>query len=382
MVVHEAPDARVADPAETAEKPAQVGGIKSERWAVSYRNGGRHQIGMPGRIASESTPEILDVLAARPDGTALGYAWLQYLIWSGHAPGRWRKGTESGPPARLLTVLQLLAAWLPRHREPEQWVEEEQEPWRNDRIYSVLIVLLSREPMEPRRVANFFESVLKQDLATSGNLGRFASDSTLHERYIIGSSIAAIPDATGWFGRLWADLFNLRDRARRYRHGYHSRVPANVGQIMVIWGLCGLGFVGVASEGARTLWVQLELAVREGILTEGVRLHSDAWRAALCWLGAYWPSIFSDDPPTGDPGSLDDFVSFWAAPHSEFAVLINELHTRGVTIAQIGRSLPNGQLLRHGAEELGRMRDVDPGSRIATAIRTIADEIDALHRAK
>jgi hypothetical protein len=39
----------------TAEKPAQVGGIKSERWAVSYRNGGRHQIGMPGRIASEST---------------------------------------------------------------------------------------------------------------------------------------------------------------------------------------------------------------------------------------------------------------------------------------------------------------------------------------
>ena len=39
----------------TAEKPAQVGGIKSERWAVSYRNGGRHQIGMPGRNASEFT---------------------------------------------------------------------------------------------------------------------------------------------------------------------------------------------------------------------------------------------------------------------------------------------------------------------------------------
>jgi hypothetical protein len=30
----------------TAEKPAQVGGIKSERWAVSNRNGGRHQIGI------------------------------------------------------------------------------------------------------------------------------------------------------------------------------------------------------------------------------------------------------------------------------------------------------------------------------------------------
>jgi hypothetical protein len=39
----------------TAQKPAQVGGFKSERWAVSNRNGGRHQIGIPGRIASEST---------------------------------------------------------------------------------------------------------------------------------------------------------------------------------------------------------------------------------------------------------------------------------------------------------------------------------------
>src|SRR5271157_1437555 len=27
--------------------------IKSERWPTSNRNGGRHQIGMPGRIASE-----------------------------------------------------------------------------------------------------------------------------------------------------------------------------------------------------------------------------------------------------------------------------------------------------------------------------------------
>jgi len=37
--------------------PAQVAGFISEWWPESNRNGGRHQIGMPGRIASEfATP--------------------------------------------------------------------------------------------------------------------------------------------------------------------------------------------------------------------------------------------------------------------------------------------------------------------------------------
>jgi hypothetical protein len=39
----------------TPESPAQVAGIKSEWWPASNRNGGRHQIGIPGRLPSEST---------------------------------------------------------------------------------------------------------------------------------------------------------------------------------------------------------------------------------------------------------------------------------------------------------------------------------------
>ena len=37
---------------------------------------------------SDMLPEILDALAARADRVPLGYAWLQYLMWSGHARGR------------------------------------------------------------------------------------------------------------------------------------------------------------------------------------------------------------------------------------------------------------------------------------------------------
>jgi hypothetical protein len=282
----------------------------------------------------------------------------------------------------LLTVLQLLGAWLPPHPEPEKWIAEEQELWRNDRIYSMLMVLLSHGAAARKSAADFIGRVLQQDLASSFGVERFAEDAGSHERHIIGSTIGTIPDTATWFRELWADLFHLRDRARRYRHGRDHRIPPNVGQVAVMWGLCGLGFIDPASEAARALWVQLEAAARESILTDGVRLYNDAWRAALCWLGAYWPVIFRDDPPAGNAGCLDDFVSFWGAPTSEFAILIQQMRHQGVTILQFSRSIPDGQLLRHGADELGRMRGVDPGSKIASAIRTIADDIDAVRIAK
>ena|SRR5258708_5125624 len=105
-------------------------------------------------------------------------------------------------------------------------------------------------------------------------------------------------------------------------------------------------------------------------------------RGALLARCRYWPAIFRDDPPAGSPGSLDDFISFWAAPSSEFAILIQQMRHLGVTIVQLSRSIPDGQLLRHGADELGRMRGVDPESKIASAIRTIADDIDAMRIAE
>jgi hypothetical protein len=55
---------RVADPQATpvGNLPVRPGlaGFKSERWPASFRNGGRHQIGMPGRNASEFANVDLD----------------------------------------------------------------------------------------------------------------------------------------------------------------------------------------------------------------------------------------------------------------------------------------------------------------------------------
>src|SRR5271166_2790704 len=79
-------------------------------------------------------------------------------------------------------------------------------------------ILLSHAA-ERGTAADFVALVLTQDLASSFGLERFAADSGSHERHIIGSAIGAIPDAANWLKQLWATLFHLRDRARRYRHG-------------------------------------------------------------------------------------------------------------------------------------------------------------------
>jgi len=43
-----------------------VGGLRSERWAPSDQNAGRHQIGMGGRLTLESAPQPFDRHAPLP----------------------------------------------------------------------------------------------------------------------------------------------------------------------------------------------------------------------------------------------------------------------------------------------------------------------------
>ena len=128
--------------------------------------------------------EILGALEARADGVVLGYAWVHYLIWSGHARGRWRPRTGSvgAPPAALLTVLTRLGAWLPLHAEPEKWVADEEYVWRNDRIYSLLAVAVSHQPVDGRGLGDLIASLATQDLASTVGIERLATDAGSHER--------------------------------------------------------------------------------------------------------------------------------------------------------------------------------------------------------
>jgi hypothetical protein len=157
-----------------------------------------------------------------------------------------------------------------------------------------------------------------------------------------------------------------------------GEVPPNVGQVVVFWGLCGLGLLDPNSESARRLWAELELAVRESSLTDAFRRHENPWCLAARWLAAYWPKIFPEDPPAGSAGSLDDFLSCWVGPEMSFALLALEFRRQGVTAAQLKRSIPDGNLLRHGVDDVKQISRHDPRSTTASGIGDLADEIDNL----
>jgi hypothetical protein len=141
----------------------------------------------------------------------------------------------------------------------------------------------------------------------------------------------------------------------------------------------GCQLIALRSEATRALWAAIEIAFRESSLTDSYRMLGDPWYVAAQWLSAYWPTIFPDDPPTGSPGSLDDFLSYWVAPDITFAHLALVLSQNGVTTARLRRSIPNGDLLRAAESDAKRMNqwrpvpiNIPPGS------AALADDIDGL----
>jgi hypothetical protein len=62
-----------------APKGPQVAGFSSEWWPASSRNAGRHQIGIPGRIASEFAYPDLESLEAHVLAFITAYNFSKHL---------------------------------------------------------------------------------------------------------------------------------------------------------------------------------------------------------------------------------------------------------------------------------------------------------------
>ena len=62
-------------------------------------------------------------------------------------------------------------------------------------------------------------------------------------------------------------------------------------------------------------------------------------------MAAYWTLLFTDDPARGMPGSLDEFLLNWAEADRDFAFLVAELASSGVTAEKFSRSI-DGELVR------------------------------------
>ena len=304
--------------------------------------------GQPSDTFKETLAAIIDALMARPDAIPLGYAWLQRILMS---PGKSRRRAAIKDDGDLATALLLvaanLAAHLSPHPDPLKWIEEELYVWRNWRVYALLAIELSREPMNKGMIADLIADVLLHDLASSVGIDRLGRGGNI-ERKIIANAIAQISNPADWFTDLWKRLFWQRDRFRWLRHKDASR--PNIGQVAVLWGICGLELLGDSGE-ARSLWLALYDAVRESILTEAFRQHNDAWSIALRFLAALWLKTFPNEPPAGTAGSLEDLVIPWRRIDINFAQLIEILDRYGVQPEQLRRTGVSGDMLRKIIEE-------------------------------
>ena len=190
-------------------------------------------------------------------------------------------------------------------------------------------------------------NALLGELVSSVGIDRLGQGSNI-ERKIISNAVAQIPNVAPWFTDLWKRLFWQLNRFKWLRHNDATR--PNVGQVIVLWGICGLELLPAASEEARSLWLALYHAVSESLLTEAFRQHNDAWSLALRFLGALWLKTFPDDPPAGSPGSLENFITPWKRIDIDFAQLVEVLDRFGVQPEQLRRTGASGDMLRRIVE--------------------------------
>jgi hypothetical protein len=329
--------------------------------------------GQPSETFKEALAAIIEALMARPDAIPLSYAWLQRVLMS---PGKSRRRAAIKDDGELTTALLLvaanLAARLAPHPSPLKWIEEELYVWRNWRVYAVLAIELAREPVDKRKIADLIAAVLLNDLASSVGIERLGSGANI-ERKIISNAIAQIPNPADWFAGLWKRLFWQRDRFRWLGHRDASR--PNIGQVAVLWGICGLELLGDSDE-ARSFWLVLYDAVRESIRTEAFRQHNDAWSVALRFLAALWRKTFPHESPAATPGSLEDLVVPWKGIDVSFAQLIEILDRYGVQPKQLRRTGVSGDLLRKIIEESHVMGRTLLHEQEVAAINAVAGKLD------
>jgi hypothetical protein len=322
--------------------------------------------------------QILQSLSQRSDYMALGFAWLQHLIASSRARSARRVGPDSHSSVeRWASLIDQLGRSMPSHPDPYQWIRGEDALWRNERVYAVLAALVCKDAADPKVIAELLKTCLIKGLVCSHAIQELNLEQQACNFWIVASAITAIEDPSAWFTDTWAAIFSHRDRARHSNRDPNGDFQ-NVGQVAVFWALAGLAQLPPDSPIARSLWVGLEIAVRECSLTDLFRTVNDPWCVAARQLAHCWNTLFTDDPAMGAPGSLDYFLLNWGEPSANFADLASALASCGVTATQLKRSLGSGDLLRAALEDARDMHQSIRRPLPAFNLEELASAIDAV----
>ncbi|HEY9683445.1 MAG TPA: hypothetical protein V6C86_17835 [Oculatellaceae cyanobacterium] len=294
---------------------------------------GQDQVGPWKNLFDARLGSLFSLFKSRADSQMLQMSWLQHLVRSELYPVRQNSSSSSA----IAEIASTVAANLGPLDEPLPWIEAEDAHRTGERLVCVLSELVSNNTVNRSTVSTLMSAALKKSLLSPLNVLHTARGAFV--RSVITKAMTNTN--TGWFSEAWNDLFWLRDRLRLLRH-CNDLTERNEPLCLVSWNLLALDAAPPLSNSAlRSKWVETELAVREGILMSGLRNIPDSWTDCLMMLAAHWSRVFPDDPPTGQEGSLDDFMNYYSYPNMNFVLMSVFLLSHGVQIKRIELTIPN-----------------------------------------
>lgn len=219
-------------------------------------------LGTSGKpAATAAVQSLLARLSARSDWPWLSRAWLQQLIWHGsdRLPRRLREGSD-WPAARRLLIDELAASAPAISAGVQDWIMEEEELWRVDRVLAETAILTARG-------AHVEAGKLLSNGIVTRQVTQTARDQAIWtgrpEANIVGTAIANVADPVAWFTQLWEQTYEARERAW-FSHTDSYESPADPA---LAWGLTGLN--SLANRGVQNAyWQAMSEALVERIVTD------------------------------------------------------------------------------------------------------------------
>jgi hypothetical protein len=216
-----------------------------------------------GTIALQDLPaaqagvgRVLDAVLSRSDGSWIGRAWLQQIIWR-DTPRRAGRAQAQVEPQRALRdtlLVQLSGRITPLGEAVFDWVRKEEPLWAVHRVLSEASILEAHGVAVA--AAQVLAGAVRQGLVSA--TGRPAGlDTNSPEATVVGRVLSRLPDAKQWFEALWQDTYELREHLSYPAH----RDLDNPAYPALAWGLNGLNSLQPTGGYTADFWKVIGSAV-------------------------------------------------------------------------------------------------------------------------
>lgn len=282
----------------------------------------------PAQAATKAMIEtILDALFSRGDAVAVGWLWLERLVFEGERRGIWRvdgRGREGLVLDPLMTLIRGLASRLPPREDPRVWIEDAPDLWRIDRLLAVLAVEGSRASGAPIEAGQTLRELLTAlEPAFAG-----CEEAIQRTDRVVGrvgaAHVLAVPDPAAFMSALWHDLRPARERAWR---SLGEQARGNAAELAFLWGICAMEMT--RGEPMRRLWYAVRAILEEAMQADEPASPGGYWSAATRRLCRSVPSVLTGDD-THDNELLAELVRPRARADSLLFEMVFTLRSSGV----------------------------------------------------